>query len=41
VLAVASWWADQRQEGVAYWVEENRIVRARLVSDMLGNRIGG
>jgi hypothetical protein len=30
VLAVAGWWADQRQEAVAYLVEENRILRAHL-----------
>ena len=30
VLAVAGWWADQRQEAVAYLVEENRILRAPL-----------
>jgi putative transposase len=27
-MAVAGWWADQRQETVAYLVEENRILRA-------------
>jgi putative transposase len=30
VMAVTSWWADQRQEAVAYLVEENRILRAQL-----------
>jgi putative transposase len=30
VMAVAGWCADQRQEAVAYLVEENRILRARL-----------
>jgi hypothetical protein len=30
VMAVAGWWADQRQETVAYLVEENRILRAHL-----------
>ena len=29
-MAVAGWWADQRQETVAYLVEENRILRAHL-----------
>ena len=29
-MAVAGWWADQRQEAVAYLVEENRILRAHL-----------
>jgi hypothetical protein len=26
VMAVASWWADRRQEAIAYLVEENRIL---------------
>jgi transposase InsO family protein len=30
VMAVAGWWADQRQEAVAYLVEENHILRTRL-----------
>jgi putative transposase len=30
VMAVAGWWADQRQEAVAYLVDENRILRAHL-----------
>jgi putative transposase len=30
VMAVAGWWADQRQEAVAYLVEENRILRAHF-----------
>jgi putative transposase len=30
VMAVAGWWADQRQDTVAYLVEENRILRAHL-----------
>jgi putative transposase len=30
VMAVAGWWADQRQQTVAYLVEENRILRAHL-----------
>jgi hypothetical protein len=30
VMAVAGWWADQRQEAIAYLVEENRILRAHL-----------
>jgi hypothetical protein len=30
VMAVAGWWADQRQETVAYLVEENRILSAHL-----------
>jgi hypothetical protein len=29
-MAVAGWWADQRQETVAYLVEENRILRGHL-----------
>ena len=29
-MAVAGWWADQRQEAVAYLVDENRILRAHL-----------
>jgi hypothetical protein len=29
-MAVAGWWADQRQEAIAYLVEENRILRAHL-----------
>ena len=29
-MAVAGWWADQRQASVAYLVEENRILRRRL-----------
>jgi transposase len=29
-MAVAGWWADQRQEAVAYLVEENRVLRAQL-----------
>jgi putative transposase len=29
-MAVAGWWADQRQEAVAYLVEENYILRTRL-----------
>jgi len=29
-MAVAGWWADQRQASVAYLIEENRILRARL-----------
>ena len=29
-MAVAGWWAEQRQEAVAYLVEENRILRAHL-----------
>jgi putative transposase len=29
-MAVAGWWADQRQETVAYLVEEHRILRAHL-----------
>ena len=29
-MAVAGWWADQRQASVAYLVEENRILRAHL-----------
>jgi putative transposase len=30
VMAVAGWWADQRQQTVPYLVEENRILRAHL-----------
>ena len=30
VMAVAGWWADERQATVAYLIEENRILRARL-----------
>ena len=30
VMAVPGWWAGQRQEAVAYLVEENRILRAHL-----------
>ena len=30
VMAVAGWWADERQASVAYLIEENRILRARL-----------
>jgi hypothetical protein len=30
VMAVAGWWADQRQETVAYVLEEHRILRAHL-----------
>jgi hypothetical protein len=26
-MAVAGWWAEQRQASVAYLVEENRILR--------------
>ena len=29
-MAVAGWWADDRQASVAYLIEENRILRARL-----------
>src|SRR2546427_2497634 len=29
-MAVAGWWADERQASVAYLIEENRILRARL-----------
>jgi putative transposase len=29
-MAVAGWWADHRQEAVAYLVEENHILRTRL-----------
>src|SRR5437867_1195510 len=28
--AVAGWWADERQASVAYLIEKNRILRARL-----------
>ena len=30
VMAVAGWWADQRQASFAYLIEENRILRAHL-----------
>jgi hypothetical protein len=30
VMAVAGWWAEQRQASVAYLVEENRILRIAL-----------
>jgi hypothetical protein len=30
LMAVASWWADQRQAAIAYLVEENRSLRAHL-----------
>ena len=30
VMAVAGWWADQRQATLAYLIEENRILRAHL-----------
>jgi putative transposase len=30
VMAVAGWWADQRQASVVYLIEENRILRAHL-----------
>jgi transposase InsO family protein len=30
LTALAGWWSDQRQEAVAYLIEENRILRARL-----------
>ena len=29
-MALASWWNDQRQEALAYLIEENRILRAQL-----------
>ena len=29
-MALAGWWSDQRQEAVAYLIEENRILRAQL-----------
>jgi hypothetical protein len=29
-MAVAGWWADERQASVAYLIQENRILRARL-----------
>ena len=29
-MAVAGWWADQKQETIAYLIEENRILRAHL-----------
>ena len=28
-MAVAGWWADERQATVAYLIEEDRILRAR------------
>jgi putative transposase len=30
LMAFAGWWRDQRQEAVAYLIEENRILRAQL-----------
>jgi putative transposase len=30
LLALAGWWSEQRQEAVAYLLEENRILRAQL-----------
>ena len=30
LMALAGWWSDQRQEAVAYLIEENRILRAQL-----------
>jgi putative transposase len=30
LMAFAGWWNDQRQETVAYLIEENRILRAQL-----------
>src|SRR5712692_71723 len=30
LMAFAGWWSDQRQEAVAYLIEENRILRAQL-----------
>jgi putative transposase len=30
VMAVAGWWADQRQASVAYLIEENRMLRVHL-----------
>ena len=51
-MAVAGWWADQRQASFAYLIEENRILRAhlrgriRLTDDerrrlaVLGHRLG-
>jgi hypothetical protein len=29
-MALAGWWSDQRQEAVAYLIEENRILHAQL-----------
>src|SRR6266705_4451997 len=29
-MAVATWWAEQRQEAVAYLIEENRILRGHV-----------
>src|SRR5579864_2306139 len=29
-MAVAGWWADQRQAAVAYLIEENRILRGHV-----------
>ena len=29
-MALAGWWSDQRQEAVAYLIEDNRILRAQL-----------
>jgi putative transposase len=30
VMAVTGWWSDQRHASIAYLVEENRVLRARL-----------
>src|SRR4030095_11867650 len=30
LMALAGWWSDQRQEAVAYLIEENRLLRAQL-----------
>ena len=30
LMAFAGWWNDQRQETVAYLIEENRILRTQL-----------
>jgi hypothetical protein len=30
VMAMAGWWADQRQDTVAFLFEDNRILRAHL-----------
>ena len=30
LTALAGWWTDQRQEALAYLIEENRILRAQL-----------
>jgi hypothetical protein len=30
LMGLVGWWNDQRQEGMAYLIEENRILRAQV-----------